>query len=75
MSTLTARRDLQVKKLIKSGWLAIAVGLVVPFFALGAAFVGSEVSKAGEKTMGRALIVTGLAIFTLRLAFWRGWIG
>jgi hypothetical protein len=72
MSTLTARRDLQKKKLVKSGWLALALGLIVPFFAIGAALVGLEVSRSGDRTMGRVLIVAGLTIFTLRFALYVG---
>ena len=70
MSTLSARKELQQKKLVRSGWLALAVGLVVPFFALGAALVGLELSRAGLRTPGRVLIVAGLAIFAVRFALY-----
>jgi len=75
MSTLTARRDLERKKLARSGWLALALGLMIPFFALGAALVGVGVSRSGNRVMGGVLIAAGLTVFTLRLALYKGWLG
>jgi hypothetical protein len=67
-----ARGDLLVKRHIRSGWLIIAVGLIVPLLALGGVYYGVKVIGLGRREMGALLIAVGLAVFLVRMILYLG---
>jgi hypothetical protein len=67
-----ARAELLVRRHIRSGWLLIAIGVIVPILALGGPFYGVRVSRFGRRGAGAALIAVGFAVFLARLILWLG---
>lgn len=65
-----SRGELLERRAIKSGWLCVAVGLLIPLFALGGVYYGVQVARAGRRNAGYTLVAVGLTVFTLRLAFY-----
>jgi hypothetical protein len=68
----TARAELLLRRHVKSGWLCIAIGVIVPILALGGAFYGVRVRLFGRPGMGSALIVVGFTVFLARLILYLG---
>ena len=58
------------KRAIKSGWLMILAGILLPFFALGGAAYGIGLIRGDRREAGIPLVAVGVAIFVIRLALW-----
>ena len=67
-----SRADLLGKRDVRSGWLCILLGVLIPLFALGGVFYGVRVLRVGKRGMGTALIVTGFTVFLTRLILYLG---
>jgi hypothetical protein len=62
------RAELVLRRYRTGGWLAIAVGVIVPFFAAAGAYRGLRLWRRGRATDGLPLLVVGTAVFVARLA-------
>ena len=69
---LKARREVLLDRHVKTGWLLILVGLIVPVIAIGGALYGVGAVRSGRQKMGALLILAGLAVFAIRLTLWVG---
>ena len=67
-----SRAELLGRRDVRSGWLCILLGLLIPLFALGGVFYGVRVLRDGRRGMGTALIATGFGVFLTRLLLYLG---
>ena len=69
MPTLQSRQALLRRRSLRSGWLMVAVGVLVPVLALWGGVVGWRMRHV-VPTQGWALAGIGTAVFAVRLALW-----
>jgi hypothetical protein len=65
-----SRADLLDDRAVKSGWLMVAIGVLVPLLALGGVFYGVQAARNGRRQAGYTLIFVGLLVFTVRMALY-----
>ena len=68
----SARGELLLKRDVRSAWLCLAVGVLIPLFALGTVYYGVRVRRFGREGTGVLLIALGLAVFLLRVILYLG---
>ncbi len=68
IETSRPRQELLRRRAMRNGWLCVAIGLIVPFLALGGAWVGWSARHVDRR--GVLLAVTGVGVFVVRLALW-----
>jgi hypothetical protein len=64
------RAQLVLRRYRNGGWLAVAVGVLIPFIAAAGAYRGLRLCRWGRSTEGLPLLVAGLTVFGVRLALW-----
>lgn len=64
------RRELVLRRYAKSGWLIIAVGVLIPVLAAAGAYRGWRLIRWGRVDVGGPLLAVGLLVFVVRFAFW-----
>lgn len=66
------RAQLVLRRYRNGGWLAVAVGLLIPFIAAAGAYRGLRLWRWGRPSEGLPLLAAGLIVFGVRLALWAG---
>jgi hypothetical protein len=64
------RSELVHRRFIKTGWLCVAAGVVIPVLAFVGVYRGWHLLRVGNRREGLPLFVTGAVIFVVRLALW-----
>lgn len=64
-------QPLRLSSAARNGWIFVAFGVLVPFVALWGAVHGWGVREESPRA-GWSLLVAGVTVFTVRLAFWLG---
>jgi hypothetical protein len=64
------RSELVRQRSLRTGWILVGVGLLIPFLALGGAYIGWSWRRA-EGGGHLALIATGIGVFVVRFTLWR----
>ncbi len=67
---LMTRTEALQRRDLRRAWILLALGLIVPFLALWAAWDGWSARQASPR-LGWAIVVLGVAIFAVRLAMYR----
>jgi hypothetical protein len=75
MSTTVARRELELRKSIRSGWLLVVASLLIPPFGLGAAYTGLALGHTEARRVGLVIATLGMTSFIVRLVLWLHWTG
>jgi len=65
-----SRRELVLRRYAKTGWLIVAIGLIVPVLALAGAYRGWRLVRWGQRPQGLPLLIVGGAVFVVRFALW-----
>jgi hypothetical protein len=60
------RSDLLARKYAQRGWIFLAIGLIVPFLAVAAVFIGGRLMRAGRRDSGLPLVIAGLLVAGVR---------
>ena len=59
------------RRVARDGWLLLLVGLLIPVFALFAAFYGWQLRDA-DRRAAMILVPAGIAVFVVRMVLWLG---
>jgi hypothetical protein len=66
------RFALAERQLVRSAWVLIAVGVIVPLLAAVGGALGAILFAGGKRLHGAVLAVLGLGVFAVRLVLWLG---
>lgn len=66
----TSRRELLARRELRHAWLWLLGGVLIPPFALRAAYTGWVLRAVVSRRHALALVVLGVAVFVVRLAQW-----
>jgi hypothetical protein len=61
---------LVLRRYVKSGWLTILVGILLPLLAAGGAYRGWRLIGWGRRSEGLPLLAVGTLVLLGRLALW-----
>ena len=64
------RAQLVLRRYRNGGWLAVAIGVLIPFIAAAGAYRGLRLWRWGRSSDGLPLMTAGLIVFVGRLALW-----
>jgi hypothetical protein len=65
-----SRAHLVLRRYRNTGWMIVAIGLIVPVLAAGGAYRGFRLWRWGRASDGLPLLLVGSAIFVARMALW-----
>jgi hypothetical protein len=71
MDTLMNRREALLRRDLRRGWALLALGLLIPFLALGSAYIGFGLRRETPRPAW-AMLTLGVAVFTARAALYLG---
>jgi Ca2+/H+ antiporter len=69
MDTLLNRREALLRRELRRGWVLLVVGLLIPFLALGSAFIGFQLRRDVPREAW-PMLALGVAVFTIRAALY-----
>lgn len=64
------RSELVRRRYLKTGWLIVATGVVIPVLAAVGGYRGWQLTRLGYRREGLPLLVVGAVVFIVRLALW-----
>jgi hypothetical protein len=65
-----SRRELVLRRYAKTGWLIVAIGVIVPVLAFAGAYRGWRLVRWGRRSEGLPLLLVGGAVFVVRIGLW-----
>jgi hypothetical protein len=66
----TPRRELVLRRYARTGWMVIALGLIIPVLAFAGAYRGFRLLRWGQRREGLPLLIVGALVFAARMALW-----
>jgi hypothetical protein len=64
------RSELIHRRYLRTGWLCVAAGVVIPVLAFVGVYRGWQLVRMGQRREGLPLFVLGAVVFFVRLALW-----
>ncbi len=65
-----ARTELVLRRYVKTGWIIVGIGVVVPGLAFAGAYRGWRLIRRNQRAQGLPLLLVGGVVFVVRIALW-----